>query len=34
SLKTLKTVGVKPLLLGVTLWIFIGVISLVTILFI
>ena len=34
SLKTLKTVGVKPLLLGVTLWILIGVASLVTILFI
>ncbi len=34
SIKTLKTVGAKPLILGVTLWIVIGVASLVTILFI
>ena len=34
SLKTIKTVGVKPLMLGVSLWVFIGVISLLTILFI
>ena len=34
SIKTLKTVGAKPLILGVTLWILIGVASLVTILFI
>ena len=34
SLSTIKTVGAKPLVLGVTLWIFIGVISLLTILFI
>lgn len=34
SLKTIKTVGAKPLLLGVALWVFIGVVSLVTILFI
>ena len=34
SLKILKSVGIRPLILGVTLWIFIGVISLATILFI
>ena len=34
SIKTIKTVGAKPLILGVTLWIVIGVASLVTILFI
>lgn len=34
SLKTIKTVGAKPLLLGVALWVFIGVVSLFTILFI
>ena len=34
SLKVLKSVGMRPLFLGVTLWIFIGVISLVSILFI
>ena len=34
SLKSIKTVGTKPLILGVTLWVFIGVISLLTILFI
>lgn len=34
SLKILKSVGMRPLVLGVTLWIFIGVISLLTILFI
>ena len=34
SIKTIKTVGAKPLILGVTLWILIGVASLVTILFI
>ncbi len=34
SLKVLRSVGMRPLVLGVTLWIFIGVISLATILFI
>ena len=34
SINILKSVGVRPLILGVTLWVFIGVISLVIILFI
>ena len=34
SLKTLKTVGAKPLILGVTLWIVIGVVSLGVIMFV
>ena len=34
SLKTLKSVGAKPLILGVTLWILIGVVSLGVILFV
>ena len=34
SIKVLKSVGLRPLVLGVTLWVFIGVISLVTIMFI
>ena len=34
SLKVLKSVGVKPLVLGVTLWVVIGVVSLLSILFI
>ena len=34
SLKVLKSVGMRPLVLGVTLWIFIGLISLITIIFI
>lgn len=34
SIKTLKSVGAKPLILGVSLWILIGVVSLFTILFI
>ena len=33
SLKVLKSVGTRPLVLGVTLWVFIGVISLIVILF-
>lgn len=34
SIKVLKSVGVKPLVLGITLWVLIGVVSLFTILFI
>ena len=34
SVKVLKSVGMKPLILGVTLWIVIGVVSLLTILYI
>ncbi len=34
SLKVLKSVGMRPLVLGVSLWIFIGIISLIAILFI
>ena len=34
SLKVLKSVGIKPLVLGVTLWVVIGVVSLLSILFI
>lgn len=34
SLKVLKSVGMRPLVLGVTLWVFIGIISLIAILFI
>jgi uncharacterized membrane protein YadS len=34
SLKTLKSVGAKPLILGVSLWILIGVASLGVILFV
>ena len=34
SLKVLKSVGMRPLILGVTLWVFIGVISLGVILFV
>lgn len=34
SLKVLKSVGMRPLFLGVALWVFIGIISLVSILFI
>ena len=33
SLKVLKSVGARPLVLGVTLWVFIGVVSLIVILF-
>lgn len=34
SLKVLKSVGMRPLVLGVSLWVFIGIISLIAILFI
>lgn len=34
SIKVLKSVGIKPLVLGITLWVLIGVVSLFTILFI
>lgn len=34
SLKVLKSVGVRPLVLGVTLWVVIGVVSLLTIIFV